>query len=169
MLSARVAVSPRLVLVQTDLDAKNLEELCSRRSFASYAAWPRRDRRRSSMVLASSIPVIYQATLLPPHAFFMQVTKSHPHHDHIHSSTHRLWRSFGTCAFILVFSSCVPRVSTTTSRSSHLHILTHADLSLSCFTFFRLDHGSEPLDPSHRSLRGIAQCPLATCCLYVLP
>lgn len=103
---------------------------------ASYAAWPRRDRRRSLKVLASSIRVIYQATLFPPHAFFMQVTKYHPHHDHIHASTHRLWRSSGTSAFIVVFSSCVPRVSTTTSRSSPLHILTHADLSFVVFLLF---------------------------------
>ena len=130
MLNARAAVSPRLVLVQTDLDAQNLEELCSRRSFASYAAWPRRDRRRSSMVLASSIPGHLSSYAITTTRFFMQVTKFH---DHIHSSTHRLWRSFGTCAFILVFSSCVPRVSTTTSRSSPLHILTHADLSFVVF------------------------------------
>ena len=34
MLNARVAVSPRLVLARTDLDAINLEELCSRRSIS---------------------------------------------------------------------------------------------------------------------------------------
>jgi hypothetical protein len=33
MLNARVAISPRLMLVRSDLDAENIEELCNRRSF----------------------------------------------------------------------------------------------------------------------------------------
>ena len=166
MLNARAAVSPRLVLAQTTQRiSKNYAAAAHSqampRGHVGIVGAPRR-------CLPPPYPVIYQATLLPHAFFFMQVTKSHPHHDYIYSSTHRLWRSSGTCAFIVVFSSCC-------ASCFHYHLsllFTFSHTPTFCrilLFFFRLEHGSEPLDSSHRSLRGIAQCPLATCCLYVLP
>jgi hypothetical protein len=96
-LNARVALSPRLVFARLDSAQKNTEDLC-RPSSARYAPWPRRDRRRSSKVIASPIPGHLSSYPIAS-SFFMQVTKSIPSHDHI---PHRLWRSSGICAFKLV-------------------------------------------------------------------
>jgi len=125
--------------------------------------------------------VIYQATLLP-HVFFMQVTTFIPSHDHIHHAPHRLWRSSGNCAFILVLTSRfsrVPRVSTTFPSPLTLHCPPPLHLASNhshvhpSFVVFLVSSGSSTVRnlwiSSRRSLRGIARCPLATCCLYVLP
>jgi len=123
--------------------------------------------------------VIYRATLLPHFFFSMQVTKFIPSHDHIHHALHRLWRSSGNCAFshlaflvCLVFplpshllSPCITLLRSTLFTITHTHPPS--------FVVFSVSSGSSTVRnlwiSSRRSLRGIAQCPLATCCLYVLP
>jgi hypothetical protein len=163
--------------VRTDLDAKNSRrKLCFRRSFARYAAWPRRDRRRSSKVLASPISGHLSSYPITTPRFFFHASHEYPpiSHDHIPliypSALAVIWHlCISSLFFLILCASCFPLP--TPSRSS-IHTLIHTPTHfLSCFSFFSsgLEHGSEPLDSSHRSLRGIAQCPFATCCLYVLP
>lgn len=134
-----------------------------------------RDCRRSSKVIASPIP----GHLSSYPIFFMQVTKPIPSHDHIPHLPHRLWRSSGICAFILVLSSGfsrVPRVSPSSppltlhcpSSPPLLHSRTRPTLLLSCFSFLSSTVWNLWI-PRTGPCEVLRSAPHATCCLYVLP
>jgi len=158
MLNARVAISPRLVLAPID----SVQRIS--RNYAAGAHPQDMPRGHVGIVGAlegDCLSLTGSFIKLPyycPTLFFSHATHEVPY-PHMIISTHpphRLWRSSGICAFILVLSSSLSRVVFPLPSlhcpppPSPLSIHAHATQLLSCF-FFWFEHTSEPR-PSHRSL-----------------